>query len=133
MPLKVIKSRPVRVTANGKICSANPKKKSAPRKNAKRNKSTWGVKTWETGHRIFKSKAAARRYAQTLANKSGNHSVHVSEKGSGTGGALSFDVWPKKKKNSGKRKTESRSKKRIAKGHVVKVKTKSGWKTRWRS
>jgi len=38
MPLKVIKSRPVRVK-NGKICSANPKNKkraAAKKKNAKR-------------------------------------------------------------------------------------------------
>jgi len=32
MPLKVIKSRAVRVTANGKICSRNPKK---PKRNVK--------------------------------------------------------------------------------------------------
>jgi hypothetical protein len=49
MPLKVIKSRAVRVTANGKICSRNPKKKNA---SFRKTKKTWKKR----GHNITSSK-----------------------------------------------------------------------------
>jgi hypothetical protein len=58
MPLKVIKSRAVRVTANGKICSRNPKKpkrnvKTRPKKRVRVARPFIGPtgKVWHSGKR----------------------------------------------------------------------------------